>query len=131
MKFFESDVVAASIEEIVEMQQEVLIYSQFIEYATLEQQRDNLDLLRRLQVKQKNMCFRCLLSDDPDAKHMFNEVMSHFAEYGHVIDPENPMKVFDEVEEQLDEMEEDIEYCEKYGYFPGEDPGGENPPQFM
>lgn len=129
--FFASTIVASSIEEIMELQQEVLIFAQFADFATISQQRENLDMLRTLQEKQKNMCFRCILSDDPDAKALLAEVMDHFEQYGHTIDPENPMKVFDEVALQLQEMEDDLDYAEKHGYFPGEEPGGETPPYRM
>ena len=126
--FFDSEVVTSSIEEIMDMQNQVLLFATFGEYATIEDQRENLELLRRLQEKQKNMCFRCILSDSPNAKQLLEEVLNHFMEFGHTIDPKNPMKVFDEVEAQLQEMEDDLDYCEKHGYFPGEEPGGETPP---
>ena len=128
--FFESEIVARSIEDIVEMQNEVLIFSQFADFATIEQQKENLVLLRKLQNKQENMCFRCILSDDPDAKALLAEVLAHFEQFGHVIDPENPMQVFDQVRAQLQEIEDDLNYAEEHGYFPGEEPGGETPPYF-
>ena len=74
------------------------------------------------------MCFRCVLSDSQDAKDLLGEVLEHFKLYGHTIDSNNPMKVFDEVAENLQEMEDDLDYFEEHGYFPGEKPGGETPP---
>ena len=129
--FFKSEVVVRSIEEIMDMQNQVLLFATFGEYASLEDQRENLDLLRRLKDKQMNMCFRCILSNSPDAKQLLEEVINHFREFGHVIDPDNPMKVFDEVESNLNEMESDLDFCEKHGFFPGEEPGGETPPYTM
>ena len=126
--FFESEVVTRSIEEIMDMQNQVLLFATFGEYASIEDQRENLNLLRRLQEKQKNMCFRCVLSQSANAKQLLEDVMNHFREFGHTVDPENPMKVFDEVEVELNNMEKDLDFCEKYGYFPGEEPGGETPP---
>ena len=126
--FFESEQVQDAINEIVEMQNEVLIFSQYAEYATIEQQKENLALLRRLHGKQKNMCFRCVLSDDPEAKALLAEVLAHFEQFGHTILPENPMVVFEEVALQLQEIEDDLNYAEEHGYFPGEEPGGEAPP---
>lgn len=131
MKFFESPMVLESIEEIDILQQEVLEFSLYADYANLEQQRDNLNLLKVLMGKQQLMCFRCILSDDSDAKALLAEVLAHFQQYGHDIDPENPMKVFTEVERQLQEMEDDLDYADKHGYFPGEEPGGETPPSTM
>lgn len=126
--FFESEVVIEAIEDIVSMQDEILVFSEFADYATLEQQRENLDTLRKLSAKQKNMCFRCMLSDDPDAKILLAQVLSHFEGFGHTIDEEDPLKVFTEVEANLQEIDDDLTYAEKNGYFPGEEPGGEIPP---
>ena len=128
MKFFESTVVLEAIEEISDLQQEVLEFSIYADFANLKQQRENLNLLKTLMGKQKNMCFRCVLSDDEDAKALLAEVLAHFQDYGHVVDPEDPMKTFIEVADQLKEMEDDLDYAEKHGYFPGEEPGGETPP---
>ena len=127
-RFFDSEVVCEAIQDIVELQEEVMLFAQFADFATIPQQKENLKVLRKLHEKQKNMCFRCLLVDDPDAKAMLVEVMDHFEAFGHSIDPENPLKVFDEVEVQLLDMEDDIAYAEKHGYYPGEEPGGETPP---
>lgn len=128
MKFFESTVVLEAIEEISILQQEVLEFSIYADFANLEQQRENLNLLKTLMDKQKNMCFRCILSDDEDAKILLAEVIAHFQDHGHIVDINDPIKLFDQVSEQLKEMEDDLDYAEKHGYFPGEEPGGETPP---
>ena len=127
-RFFDSQIVTEAIQDIVEMQNEVLLFAQYGEFATIAEQRDNLKLLRALHSKQKNMCFRCTLTDDPDAKRLLEEVLSHFREFGHEIDPDNPLLVFDNVEADLDVIEHELDFCEKFGYFPGEEPGGETPP---
>ena len=129
--FFESDVVAHAIMDIMELQNEVLVFSEFVEFATLDQQRQNLEQLKRLKDKQQNMVFRCILSDDKDAKGLLKEVMDHFRDCGHEVDYDDPMKVFEGVAATLKEMEDDLDYAEKHGYFPGEEPGGESPPFFM
>lgn len=126
--FFESDIVTESIRDIVEMQDQVMIFAQYGEYATIPDQRDNLELLRALMNKQKNMCFRCILSDSPSAKALLEEVLDHFKLYGHVIDKDDPMAVFEDVKKSLDDIEYELDYYEKYGYYPGEGPGGETPP---
>ena len=130
-RFFESEVVNHAINDIVLMQEEVLIFSQFADYASLEQQRENLITLRSLSSKQKNMCFRCMLSDDPDAKILLHEVLKHFEDFGHKVDYNDPLKVFSEVEQQLQEIDDDLSYAEEHGYFPGEEPGGETPPYHL
>ena len=127
-KFFSSPVVMDAIEDIVEMQAEVLLFSQYAEYASIEDQKKNLQLLRRLQSKQKNMCFRCILSDDPDAKALLEEVLKHFEAYGHHVNRDDPMAVFAEVEASLDDLEESLAFHDRFGYFPDEETGGETPP---
>ena len=128
--FFQSSIVTDAIEDIMDMQNQVLLFAQYGEFASIQDQKDNLKVLRELQMKQKNMCFRCILSDSPDAKALLWEVIGHFEKYGHVVDPENPLALFDEVENNLQEIEDDLNFCEKYGYFPGEEPGGESPKGF-
>lgn len=128
--FFLSQVVLDSIREIMELQEEVLVFSQYVEFATISEQQTNLDLLRRLMAKQKNMCFRCTMTDSPDAKRLLNEVLDHFENYGHTIDRDNPMLVFDEVSENLDDIEFELDFFSKYGRYP-DDEGGETPPSIF
>ena len=128
--FFTSQVVLESIEEIVELQNQVLVFSEYAEFATISEQQNNLDLLRRLMAKQKNMCFRCIMTDSPDAKKLLNEVLDHFEQYGHTIDRDNPMLVFDEVSENLDDIEFELDFFSKYGRYP-DDEGGETPPTML
>jgi len=127
--FFSSQIVLDSIKEIMELQNEVLVFSQYAEYATIIEQQGNLDLLRRLMSKQKNMCFRCTMTDSPDAKQLLNEVLNHFESFGHTVDRDNPMLVFDEVNDNLDDIEFELDFFSKYGRYPDdEEPGGETPP---
>ena len=128
--FFTSQVVLESIEEIVELQNQVLVFSEYAEFATISEQQNNLDLLRRLMAKQKNMCFRCIMTDSPDAKKLLNEVLDHFEQYGHTVDRDNPMLVFDEVSENLDDIEFELDFFSKYGRYP-DDEGGETPPTML
>lgn len=126
--FFDSQIVIKCINEIAVLQEEVMVFAQFADFATIEHQRQNIENLRNLMDKQRNMFFRCTLSDDPEAKEMATEIIEHFQEHGHIIDPTNPIKVFDEIAVQIQEMEDDLDYAEEHGYFPGEEPGGETPP---
>ena len=125
--FFSSQIVLDSIKEIMELQNEVLVFSQYAEFATIIEQQNNLDLLRRLMSKQKNMCFRCTMSDSPDAKNLLNEVLDHFEKFGHTVDRDNPMLVFNEVNDNLDDIEFELDFFSKYGHYPDEE-GGETPP---
>ncbi len=128
--FFESEIVLESISEIIELQNQVLIFSEYAEYASISEQQDNLDVLRRLMAKQRNMCFRCTMTDSPSAKALLGEVMSHFAKFGHTVDEDNPMAVFTEVADNLDDIEFELDYYSKYGRYPDEE-GGETPPSTM
>lgn len=126
--FFESPIVIEALDDIVKMQEQIITFAAFAEYATIDDQWDNLKTLRALSSKQRNMCFRCILSDDDRAKVLLNDVLEHFKESGHVIDPTNPISVFDDVERDLDDLEEKLKFAEEHGFFPGEEPGGETPP---
>ena len=130
--FFGSPIVLKALDEIIDLQNQVLLFATYGEFASLDQQKENLEVLRSLHAKQKNMCFRCSLSDDDLAKELMWEVVKHFEKFGHVINPEDPLAVFDEVTETLDQIEYEIAFCEMNGHFPGEDPdeqpGGETPP---
>ena len=129
--FFDSPVVAEALGEIVDLQNQVLLFSTFGEFASIEQQRENLGVLRQLHAKQKNMCFRCNLSGDPGALSLMWEVLKHFESFGHIINQDDPLSVFNEVKDTLDEIEFELDYCEKHGFYPGEEPGGETPPSTM
>ncbi len=126
--FFSSQIVLDSIKEIMELQNEVLVFSQYAEFATIIEQQNNLDLLRRLMYKQKNMCFRCTMTDSPDAKNLLNEVLDHFEKFGHTVDRDNPMLVFNEVNDNLDDIEFELDFFSKYGRYPDDEEGGETPP---
>ena len=126
--FFSSQIVLDSIKEIMELQNEVIVFSQYAEFATIIEQQNNLDLLRRLMSKQKNMCFRCTISDSPYAKELLNEVLDHFEKFGHTVDRDNPMLVFDEVNDNLDDIEFELDFFSKYGRYPDDEEGGETPP---
>jgi len=126
--FFESEIVTDAIRDIMEMQDQVLIFAQYGEFASIKEQRENLQLLRALMKKQQNMCFRCMMSDSPSAKSLLDEVLNHFEKFGHEVDRSNPMALFNEVKDNLDEIEMELDFCEEHGYFPGEEPGGETPP---
>ena len=130
-RFFDSDIVITAIEDISDMQNQIMLFSQYADYATVQDQKDNLVLLKELHSKQKNMCFRCILSPDPDAKLLLEDVIKHFEAYGHVVDRSNPMTVFEEVYQDLLEIEKGIAFAEEHGYYPGEEPGGETPPSTM
>ena len=111
--FLESEVVQKSLEDIMDLQMEVVLFSTYMETASIEEQKENLVRLRELQEKQKNMFFRCQLCKTEAANNMVIEVLSHFENCGYAIDLLNPISVFDEVEESLNSIEVDIRNMEE------------------
>ena len=107
--FVESQVVQSALDEIIELQMEVMLFSTVMDHATLEQQKQNLKTLKELHQKQKNMFFRCQLCPDSQAaRTMVLEILTHFENCGYDIDLNNPMGVFDIVETTLIDLEVDI-----------------------
>lgn len=116
--FFNSETVHNSLLDIVELQTKVLAFAENGEFATIEAQQNNLIDLKELISKQKNLCFRCTLSNSPEAKKLLTHVLNYFEEYGHTIIRDNPMYVFSEIENELDEIEYELKYYSKHGYYP-------------
>jgi hypothetical protein len=111
--FFESDIVAHCLEDIVALQTEVLVFSEYGLFASLEDQKANLKTLRTLLAKQKNMFFRCMLSNEPSAKQLAKDIIEHFSTMGFDI-PENPMEIFEEMSISIDQIEQDLNEYEEY-----------------
>lgn len=111
--FFESEIVQSSLEEIAILQSEVLVFAQYGMYATVDEQRQNLDVLRVLLAKQKNMFVRCMLSESEGARELAQEIVEHFAKYGMVEDDTNPLEMFDLMAISIDEIENDIDQYDK------------------
>ena len=106
-KFFESEIVIHALEDIMVLQSEVLMFSQYALYATLEEQRLNVKTLRTLLSKQKNMFFRCMLSESPAAKELMAEIIDHFQSCG-IENTGDPMEMFDLMAISIDEIENDL-----------------------
>ena len=111
--FFESDIVAHCLEDIVSLQTEVLVFSEYGLFASLEDQKANIKTLRTLLDKQKNMFFRCMLSKEPSAKELAKDIIEHFVTMGYDI-PENPMDLFDEMGISIDQIEQDLNEYEEF-----------------
>jgi len=111
--FFESEVVMSSLQDIMDLQMEVLLFAEYGMYASTEDQRENIKVLRVLLAKQKNMFFRCMLSDSPAAKELMAEILAHFKEHGHE-NTADPLKVFESMTDQIDKIEEDINKFDQY-----------------
>lgn len=106
--FYESEVVGDALAEIVDLQYAVLVFAEYAGHATIKDQKENLRRLRILLEKQKNMFFRCTLSKESSAKELRHDILMHLQQNGHTIDWHDPIKVFDELNSQLDDIELDI-----------------------
>ena len=106
--FFDSAVVGDALADIVDLQHEVLLFAEVADYATIVDQKDNLKKLRLLLEKQKNMFFRCQLSDSEAAKELHDEILMHLQQNGHIIDWHDPIKIFDQLALELDDIELDL-----------------------
>lgn len=108
--FFKSEVVQKCLEEIDFLQNCVMVFSQYADYATVEDQKDNLQNLRLLLEKQRNMYARCrLCTDDEGAKDMMREVEQHFYDNGFPMAIGNMEEVFDRLDLNLDDIELSIQ----------------------
>jgi len=74
MSFFDSEVVRAEIVEIAELQED--IYSTVFTFPSLDKEKkiEHVADLERLLEKQKILYTRLSLSDDPQAKHMKEQI---------------------------------------------------------
>ena len=109
--FVESKVVQACLEDILDLQMEVMMFASVvdIDVATIQQQKENLSTLKELHRKQKNMFFRCQLCPESEAaRTMVIEILAHFEQMGYDVDLNDPISVFDIVEQSLIELEVDI-----------------------
>ena len=113
--FFDSQVVGDSLSDIVDLQYEVLAFSEIADFAPIREQKKNLAKLRTLLEKQKNMFFRCQLSKSQAAKELHDEILMHLQQNGHTIDWHDPIKIFDQLAEELDDIELDIRNQEERG----------------
>ena len=117
--FVESEVVQSALEDIMDLQMEVMMFSNMVEYATIEQQKENLQTLKELHKKQKNMFFRCQLCPESDAaRTMVLEILTHFEQCGYDVDLNDPISVFDIVEQSLIDLEVDIRNQEELMWHP-------------
>ena len=108
--FHDSEEVGKALEEIVDLQYAVLVFAEYGDEMPLSAQRENLKTLRLLLEKQRNMFFRCQLekSESESAKELHDDILMHLQQNGHIIDWHDPIKVFDQLELQVDDLELDI-----------------------
>ena len=74
MSFFDSEVVRAEMAEVSELQEEVYSNVMKFHYMNDEDKCYHINLLDKLICKQKILYARLSLSDDPEAKHMKDDI---------------------------------------------------------
>ena len=74
MTFFDSEIVRAEMAEISELQEEVYSNVMKFHYMNDEDKIYHVELLSKLIDKQKILYARLSLSDDPEAKHMKDDI---------------------------------------------------------
>ena len=82
MSFFQSDVVRAEMAQIQELQEEV--YSNVFKFPTMprEDKQYHVGILEKLLEKQQVMYTRLSLSDDPEARHLKQQILEGAKEMG-------------------------------------------------
>ena len=65
------------------------------------------------------------MTDSSDAKRLLKEVLDHFETFGHTVDRDNPMSVFEEIADSLDDIEFELDFFSKHGHYPDEEPGAD------
>jgi len=118
--FFDSPIVQECIEEIMDMQFEAMMFTQYAEYANFSEQRENLNMLQRLLEKQKNMYYRCQLSGSESALTLMNDIKGHFVKMGYD-DGQSVLEMFDDTQETLMSLQKELDWNEKYFTAPEED----------
>ena len=108
--FYDSQVVSKALEEIVDLQYAVLIFAEHGDEMPMSAQKENIKTLRLLLEKQRNMFFRCQLEKDKSesAKELHDDILMHLQQNGHIIDWHDPIKVFDDLQLQVDDLELDL-----------------------
>lgn len=119
-KFFDSPIVQGCIEDIMDMQFEAMMYTQYAEYANLTEQRENLNMLQRLLEKQKNMYYRCQLSGTESALSLMEDIRGHFVKMG-FNESQSVLEMFDETQQTLNDLVRELDWHEKYSSKPEEE----------
>ena len=119
-KFFDSPIVQECIEDIMDMQFEAMMFTQYAEYANFSEQRENLNMLQKLLEKQKNMYYRCQLSGTESALSLMEDIKGHFVKMGYN-EAKSVLEMFDETAETLVDLQHELDWNEKYFTKPEED----------
>jgi len=107
-KFFSSEIVKKTMEELSEMQQELIRQVLYIPYMTDFQKKDHLVLMKSFLEKQKILLFRMNLSDDIEAKEVQKEIMKNATMFG-VTENASIEEFFESLEKTIDGLAKILE----------------------
>ena len=68
--FFDSEIVKEQIKEMEDLQQEIIERTMSAPFMGGPEKKEHVELMRQFLDKQKNLCFRIQLSQDPQALEM-------------------------------------------------------------
>lgn len=107
-RFFDSEMVRESIEEINELQEKIFSQLLTIPYADKEGKKEHLSLMKEFLEKQKLFIFRLSLSDDPDAIELKENILESAKLFG--LKPGQGVNDFFKImESQIDYLEETLD----------------------
>lgn len=107
-RFFDSEMVRESIEEINEIQEKIFNQLLTIPYADKESKKEHLNLMKEFLEKQKLFIFRLSLSDDPEAIELKENILESARLFG--LKPGQGVNEFFEIMEgQINYLEESLD----------------------
>ena len=103
--FFDSEIVKEQIKEMEDLQQEIIERTMSSPFMGGPEKKEHVELMRQFLDKQKNLCFRIQLSQDPQALEMKERIKEAAIMLG--MDPESGInEFFEKMDETLDYLEE-------------------------
>jgi len=102
-KFFDSEVVAAAMVELADMQEELLVKMFTSPMETKETRVAYINLMKEFLEKQKLFFFRLTLSDDEEAKEV-KELIIKQAKILGIIEEDNTEDLFKSLEKTITEL---------------------------
>lgn len=100
-EFFNSKIVKETMEELMEMQQDLIQQVLYLPYMTKDQKKEHLQLMKDFLEKQKILFFRMTLSDDPEAKEVKEEIIRNARMFG-IVEDINTEKFFNNLEKTIE-----------------------------
>ena len=107
-EFFDSEMVRETMNELEEMQYKLLMQIFDIPYASNEEKKEYLHLMRAFLEKQKVLLFRMSLSDDPEAQATKNKVLESAKLFG-LKEDQGMDEFFKLLENPIKELEKSLE----------------------